>query len=209
MNVEKTKFDNFTVEDVSKMYDKNPPTKETIENTVGQYGNVKLNRALTGTRPEQLVQFWSSYEDHIKRYEDEIKEYKASILYDIEVMKNLEKEKQEIIEEYEKMNLEELEPKYYPFQYSDNEELKKKCHDLVKSHEIHYHLDYLLDRKILNVRKINAPEYELLCDSNGKFKYIRCKKCFEKYILSKQELFKIDFDGTMKITGEIGSSENS
>lgn len=216
MDVEKTKYDKKKVKSVAKMFPKsflepknvgkffNVLSKtlkrdKTVEETVGRYGSLAFGAALGGTKPEQLVQYWRSYEDHIEKYDEKIEDYKASILYDLEVLKNLIKARSNVVEQAKKFDSKKLEPRYWPMKGSEDKELSKRCHDAVKAHEIEHHLDYLLKDEDLNVddiKKANPlkPSYELLCDSNGKPKYLRCEACYKKYLLSEDTLFPFEYN---------------
>lgn len=149
------------------------------------------------------IYYWDGYEEHLKKYNEKITEALGVIQQQKEFIERIEEEKKKTIEEYKRLCSGDFEPKYYPFQNSENEELKKKSHDLIKSHELQYHMDHLLEKYHTKYNPI-CPIYEIISDESGNPKCIRCKKCFEKYILSKQT-----FDGTMRIAGNPGSSENS
>ena len=225
MDVEKTKFDKKKVKQVAKLFKKSYfeaqkkgkffdiPSKSlerdrTVEDTVGKYGSLTFGAALGGTKPEQLVQYWKSYKDHIEKYDEKIEDYKASILYDLEVLKNLIKARSNVVEQAKKFDSKKLEPHYWPMKGSENKELSKRCHDAVKAHEIEHHLDYLLKEEDFNVddikkAPISKPSYELLCDSNGKPKYIRCETCYKKFILSGDSLFPTEYSD-MNIYNDAG-----
>ena len=221
IDVEETKLDELKVKDVAKTFpdsllnttSKTFPLPDfwkerqlrrkkyeerTVENTVGKYGSATLEHALSGEKPEYLVQYWTSYEDHIKKYEEKIEDYKAEILYDIEVLKNLIKAREDIIKQAEDFKKEEFEPYTWPMKGSDDKELDKKCHDAIKAHEIKFHMDYIIERTMpsLGVRERASkhPRYEMICDSNGKLKYIRCTTCYKEYILNENSLFSREYN---------------
>jgi len=194
IDVEETKLDKLSIDTVAKTFKKDlvkevlNSVSDSVEYTVGKYGDKKLKDALSGSNPENLVNYWKSYADHIKKYDEAIKEQKASILYDLEVLKNLEAARQEVIDQKDKFDSSEFEIKSWPLKgttYSD------KCHDLIKAHMLKHHFDYFLNRKIENDTNISSvnryqrfPQFELLCNSEGKFKYIRCVECYKKSILN-------------------------
>lgn len=221
IDVEETKLDNLKVKDVAKTFpdsllNATPKTfplpdfrkerelrrkkyeERTVENTVGKYGSATLEHALSGDKPEYLVQYWTSYEDHIKKYEEKIEDYKAEILYDIEVLKNLIKAREDIIKQAEDFKKEEFEPYTWPMKGSNDKELDKKCHDAIKAHEIKFHMDYIIERTMPNLgireRTSKHPRYEMICDSNGKPKYIRCITCYKEYILNENGLFSREYN---------------
>ena len=221
IDVEETKLDELKVKDVAKTFPDsllNATSKtfplpnfwkerqlrrkkyeeRTVENTVGKYGSATLEHALSGEKPEYLVQYWTSYEDHIKKYEEKIEDYKAEILYDIEVLKNLIKAREDIIKQAEDFKKEEFEPYTWPMKGSNDKELDKKCHDTIKAHEIKFHMDYIIERTMpsLGVRERASkhPRYEMICDSNGKLKYIRCITCYKEYILNENSLFSREYN---------------
>ena len=221
IDVEETKLDELKVKDVAKTFPDsllNATSKtfplpnfwkerqlrrkkyeeRTVENTVGKYGSATLEHTLSGDKPEYLVQYWTSYEDHIKRYEEKIEDYKAEILYDIEVLKNLIKAREDIIKQAEDFKKEEFEPYTWPMKGSNDKELDKKCHDAIKAHEIKFHMDYIVERTMpsLGVRERASkhPRYEMICDSNGKLKYIRCITCYKEYILNENSLFSREYN---------------
>ena len=194
INVEKTKIDKLPIDTVAKKFNEEEVKNvcdsvlDSIEYTVGKYSDVKLRDILCGCKPESLVSYWKSYDDHIEKYNQAIKERKASILYDLEVLKNLERARLEVIDQMNKFNSSEFEIDYWPLkdtEYSD------KCHDLIKAHMLKYHFSYFLERRIskdLNVSSLTKrnpfPQFELLCGGDGKFKYIRCADCYKKLILN-------------------------
>lgn len=222
IDIEETKLDKLKVKDVAKTFPESllsatsktfplpdfwkerelrrkKHEERTVEDTVGKYGSASLEHALTGEKPEYLVQYWSSYEDHIRRYEEKIEDYKAEILYNIEVLKNLIKAREDIIKQAEDFKKEEFEPYTWPMKGSDDKELDKKCHDAVKAHEIKFHMDCILDKTMPSLgyeekKKIKYPHYEMICDHNGKFKYIRCTTCYKKYLLGENDLFSREYN---------------
>lgn len=231
IDIEETKLDKLKVKDVAKTFPEsllNATSKtfplpdfrkerdlrrkkheeRTVENTVGKYGITTLEHALSGEKPEYLVQYWTSYEDHIKRYEEKIEDYKAEILYNIEVLKNLIKAREDVIKQAEDFKKEEFEPYTWPMKGCDDKELDKKCHDAIKAHEIKFHMDYVLERTMPSLgvleRKSKYPHYEMICDCNGKLKYIRCTACYKDYILNEDGLFSREYND-MTIGDEPGA----
>ena len=163
----------------------------------------KIDKILNG---DQLIHYWESFEDHIKKYDKKIDEYKSYIEEDKATLKQLVLEKRNLIKNKKLFDEKNLEPHDYPLKYEKNadKELKKKCHDLVKFHEINYHLKYLIEKydKRLDepTKRIPCISYEMLCDHTGKFKYIRCPECY------KSSLIENDFSySDMNIEKEIGS----
>ena len=120
------------------------------------------------------------------------------ILYNIEVLKNLIKVREDVIKQAEDFKKEEFEPYTWPMKGSDDKELDKKCHDAIKAHEIKFHMDYIIERTMpsLGVRERASkhPRYEMICDSNGKLKYIRCITCYKEYILNENSLFSREYN---------------
>lgn len=212
MNIEKTKLDKLKVSDVAKTFNidkvykkiNSIRDKRIVEDLTS---NLRLFSSLSGDKPEQLVQYWKSYEDHIKRIDEKIEDYKADILYELEVIKNLEKSKKEIIKQKKYFDSKNFEPFTWPMKGCEDKELDKKCHDLIKSHELKYHFGWLLhlnNKDYTERYNSEQPTYELLCDHNGNFKYIRCCNCYKKMIKSENELFRVDYRD-MNIYEEPGS----
>lgn len=184
--------------------------KRTVGEIVGTYGNFRLETALVGSDPDYLVQSWKDYEDHISKYNEVIENYKAEILYDMEVIKNLVSAREKVEKEYKYFKDKKFEINDWPMKGSEDKELDKKCHDVWKSHLVKNHIDSFTpareyDPNIDSIKphrvQRKLPAYEMICGSNGKFKYIRCTCCYEKSI--KDSSFKYS---DMNIYNDIGSS---
>ena len=69
-------------------------------------------------------------------------------------------------------------------------------------------MDYILERTMPSLgaleRKSKYPHYEMICDCNGKLKYIRCTTCYKEYILNEDDLFSREYND-MTIGDEPGA----
>lgn len=188
-----TKYDDLTVRELSEKFDRKF-VEDELDKKVSEYFSKFRGGFFAGASPSQLVQYWKSYDDHIKRYNDKITSCRAGIMYDLETLDKLIKARDEVAAQ--KKMFDKIDIEWWPMK--DNPEYSRKCYDVVKEHEIKHHLDYLLDEYDPNVDRVQkkhpAPYYELLCDDNGKFKYIRCKNCYKKKLLSQQEFFGYEYE---------------
>lgn len=191
----KTKYDDLTVRELERRFDEEF-VRNDLDKKVGEYFNdfTRFKGGFVGASPSQLISYWRNYEDHIRRYNDKITAYRAGIMYDLEVLNQLIKYRDEVAAQ--KKMFDKIDIDWWPMK--DNPEYSRRCYDAVKEHEIKYHLDNLLfeyDPNIDRPRKLSSrPVYELICDTNGKLKHLRCKCCYEKKMLSKNELFKFEYE---------------
>lgn len=188
-----TKYDDLSVRELSEKFDRKF-VEDELNRKVSECFNTNFRGRFVGAPPNQFVPYWKNYEDHIQRYNDKIASFRAGIMYDLEIMDKLIKARDEVAAQ--KKMFDKIDIKWWPMK--NNPEYSRKCYDAVKEHEIKHHLDYLLDEYDPNVDRVQkkqpAPDYELLCDDNGKFKYIRCKCCYKKKLLSGQELFRFEYE---------------
>ena len=166
--------------------------------------------------PKLNIQYYSSFDSHIKKIEDEIAEEKQTIQESLDYIEELEKEKKSVQEEQKTFD----EKKYRTkFQFSDTEieehpEFCKKAMDLITAHELLHHKElignYYENKNTLICRKhIHEPDYIFLGHNSNKWalNYIVCLDCYQKYIKEDSDIIR-NGHYMMPIDTEIGSSSN-
>lgn len=149
-----------------------------------------VEKMLSGRMINQRIQYWSSYEDHIKRIENEIKKDEEDIEQTKKDIKELKKELKRVKSEKKEFEEDDYKPSY-KFAKDFEEKNPEFCSNAlkkIKAHELKNHRDLVETKKVLR------PRYEFVSSGSDPFKikYIYCMDCLEKYGTYDDYILKLE-----------------
>ena len=170
--------------------------KRKSNRTIGQVASShSMNAALTGNKPDQLVQSWFSFDDHIKKLEEQIHE-NYCVIYDAFMeIEGLEKKIDEVKAEKQTYDTSTYKASIKPYKRADYdhptaEETKWElaAAETIREHELKYHPAWVNASLNHDYKAAKQPSYSFESSSShiGFIKYIICEDCKRAEILKSK-----------------------
>ena len=157
----------------------------------------RLNKAITGSKVDQRVQYWKSFDDHIKRLMDEIQAERDEITECQENIHNLEAAVKDVMAQRAAFSEDSYKPSYTFTEsyYNEHKDFCDKALKHIKAHELQWHRDlpghfYCSESAFRPTSNAPIPHYEFLGAGSDplRVKYIMCMDCYRDAMMKARTI---------------------
>ncbi len=175
--------------------------EERLKNrTVGDVAH-DLTRALSGEKDDDVIEYYSSYDDHLALLDKEIEDQKARIIHGLERLELLIKKEQLIEEERDAVTSDN-------FQLPDYLKVNDDFNPLIKEHIFRFHRKLIGDFYGEYKYSSHAGKIPLerVYDCNGKIVAVRCMQCYRKFLRSRKP-YATKNEGEIDLHDKVGEEK--